>query len=660
MEDLVAAELVALGATDPVPGRAAVRIDGDLELAYRICLGSRVAQRVLWPVGRYPVDRPEDLTAGALEVPWEEHLDPASTFAVRYTGSCPGVVNTGYGALVVKDAVCDRLRTRTGRRPSVDRQDADLRLHVHAWDGEAEVSVDLSGESLHRRGYRPPGAAAPLKENLAAALLLIAGWEEAAADGRPFVDPMCGSGTLVVEAALLAAGAAPGLLRRHWGFEGWLGHDPQAWERALKATRAVDARSQRSGPVAWGFDADPRAMKLAERSARAAGVAHLVRLERRDLTDCEAPAAGGTLVVNPPYGHRLGDTATLPSLYSTLGEVLRTRFGGWTAHVLAAERELTAWLGLRSARKRVIHNGPIECRLLTYPVRESRPEERPESAFANRLRKRLRHLRRWASRGDVTCYRVYDADLPDYAVAVDRYEDRVHVQEYAPPATVDERRAQSRLAEVLRVAPEVLDVPRDHVVLKRRARQRGRSQYERQGEGGDLLEVREGGHRFLVNLTDYLDTGLFLDGRDLRALVAESSRGKRVLNLFAYTATATVYAARAGARTTTSVDLSRTYLEWARRNLDLNEVGGDRHRIVRADCLRWLPEQRGRWDLVLLDPPTFSNSKSSEGLFDIQRNYVELLSGLLRLMSPGGVIYFSTNFRRFKFDESALPGCKIR
>lgn len=291
--------------------------------------------------------------------------------------------------------------------------------------------------------------------------------------------------------------------------------------------------------------------------------------------------------------------------------------------------------------------------------------ERNAEAFVNRLAKNFRHLKKWAKREDVHCWRVYDRDLHDYNVAIDLYERWVHVQEYERPPRIDDARARARLEFVMETLPGALGVRPEDCFVKTRRRQRGGSQYEKLGERGELHEVREGGHTFLVSFTDYLDTGLFLDHRKTRAMLGEMARGKSFLNLFAYTGTATVYAACGGATSTTTVDMSNTYLEWAARNLRLNgiEPGAD-HELIRADCTLWIPAGGGeggrrRWDVIFLDPPTFSTSKKMEGTFDVQRDHVALLRATARLLAPGGVLLFSNNFRRFRLDAKALPGLAI-
>ncbi len=284
--------------------------------------------------------------------------------------------------------------------------------------------------------------------------------------------------------------------------------------------------------------------------------------------------------------------------------------------------------------------------------------------LANRLVKNRKHLAKWLKREGISCYRLYDADLPEYAVAVDVYEGErcwVNVQEYEAPKSIDPKSARRRLREALGVIPEVLDVPQDQVFFKVRRQQKGAAQYERLAEHRRFFEVGEHGLRFLVNFEDYLDTGLFLDHRDTRRLVGELAAGKRFLNLFAYTGTASVYAAGGGAVSTTSVDLSNTYLDWARRNLALNGFSGPEHELIQADCLRWIEQAAGRrrFGLAFLDPPSFSTSKRMTATLDVQRDHVALIRAALRLLESDGVLVFSNNLRRFRMDLDALSDLAI-
>jgi 23S rRNA (guanine2445-N2)-methyltransferase / 23S rRNA (guanine2069-N7)-methyltransferase len=677
IEPLLAAELAQLGAADPKPVRGGIRFQGSLELAYRACLWSRTASRVLLPLAEFAAADAVALYAGILDLPWEEHLTPDETLSVEFSGGGPGIDHSHYGAQRVKDAIVDRFRTRCGRRPSVDSRQPDLRIHARWRDGRATASLDLSGDSLHRRGYREATVAAPLKETLAAALLLKVDWPAIAAAG-PLLDPLCGSGTLAIEAAWIAGDQAPGLLRDYWGFNRWLGHVPALWNRLLAEARERREAGRARIPPILASDRDPRAVRAALINAGRAGVADRIRIERRELAEIEPPPGPpGLLIANPPYGERLGELDEVAAVYAQLGDRLKAHFTGWRAAVFAGNPELGKRMGLRAIKTNVFHNGPLECRLLQFQIEpeffvdRAVADQRARATavdlavtagagdFINRLRKNLRHLRRWADREGVSCYRLYDADLPEYAVAVDRYEQWLHVQEYAPPPTVDPDRARERLEQVLAVLPAVLEVPPDRVFLKVRQRQRGARQYQKQADQGHFHEVREGPARFLVNFTDYLDTGLFLDHRITRRRLGERAGGRRFLNLFGYTGTATVYAALGGAISTTTVDLSATYLDWARRNLELNGIRGPQHQLIQADCRQWLIWARGHYDLIFLDPPTFSNSRRLEGSFDVQQDHVELLRQVLRLLAPDGVLVFSTNHRKFRLDRGALADLRI-
>jgi 23S rRNA (guanine2445-N2)-methyltransferase / 23S rRNA (guanine2069-N7)-methyltransferase len=685
--DLLAAELAALGITGAREVQGGVACEGELALAYRACLESRLALRVLWQLARFPVADANAMYAGVRAIDWAAHMDADGTRAVDFSGSVPGITHTQFGAQRVKDAVVDQFREATGTRPSVDRESPAVRINAHAARGAVTIAIDLSGESLHRRGYRGAQGAAPLKENLAAAILIRGGWPAIAAAGGNFVDPMCGSGTLPIEAALIAADIAPGLLRERFGFERWRQHDPDAWA-AVRA--AADARRQLAlltpGRIR-GFDRDPVAIRDAEANAARAELDKRLFFQRCELSKLPAaPAPTGLVAVNPPYGERIGEAEELRALYALLGEQLRAGYRGWEAAVFTGNPALGRELGINARRTHRMMNGPIECRLLRLAVEptefvQAREPGRPpvidaEAArarpgaqmFANRLKKNLDRLAAWARREQVSCYRVYDADMPEYAFAIDLYQSDpagragrwLYVQEYAPPATVAKDKARARREEAISALPEVTGLPAVAIYWRTRRPQKGKSQYEAIAEVGERVVVEEGGLKFLVNFTGYLDTGLFLDHRPTRARIRGLAKGKRFLNLFCYTGAATVCAAAGGAAATTSVDLSRTYLDWAKRNMSVNGLGGA-HEFVQEDCLAWLAEApAAQFDLVFLDPPTFSNSKRMDRELDVQRDHVELIRATLQRLAPGGLLIFSTNFRKFRLDGEALKGLEIR
>jgi 23S rRNA (guanine2069-N7)-methyltransferase / 23S rRNA (guanine2445-N2)-methyltransferase len=671
VEALLADELRGLQAETVRETRAGVAFAGTLATGYRACLWSRLASRVLLPLARFPAPSAEVLYEGAASIAWREHFGNNATLAVDAAVSQSTLAHSHFAALKVKDAIVDQLRSESGQRPSIDTERPDIRLNLYLYHDEATLSLDLSGDSLHRRGYRAEAREAPLKENLAAAILLRAGWRELAAQAAPLIDLLCGSGTLPIEAALIAADIAPGLQRRRFGFLAWRGHDAAAWQALL----AEASERRRAGlahlPVIQGFDRDPRAIEAARKNLAGADLVGRVAFEVRTLSDCAPPAsAPGLIVANPPYGERLGEPEALGDLYRELGDTLKRCFTGWHAVIFTGNAELGKKIGIRARRIHTLYNGAIECKLLHFDIApewdmRSRPtitsaRELGAGAemFANRLRKDLRHFGRWAARQDIHAYRVYDADLHEYNMAIDIYEgDRrwVHVQEYQAPASIDERTAARRRKHALAVISLVLQVSSEHVYTKVRRRQKNRGQYEKIAQAGEFHTVQEGPCRFLVNFTDYLDTGLFLDHRPTRLLLGRLAQGRRFLNLFGYTGTATVHAALGGARATTTVDMSRTYLDWARRNLALNEIDLTQNQLIQADVLHWLSERRReRFGLIFLDPPTFSRSKRMEGALDTQRDHVALIRKTAELLEPEGILIFSTNYQRFKLDRAAL------
>lgn len=691
MESILHDELRSLGFANIKPTMAGAAFQGNLEAAYRACLWSRTANRILLELSSFEVKDQEDLYQGVKRIDWSEHLHPDGTFAVSFsTKNSPAINNTHFGALKVKDAIVDQMRAKFQKRPSIDTEQPDIRVNVYLQGQTAQLSLDLSGESLHRRGYRDINIKAPIKENLAAAILLRSGWPDIAKRQGSLIDPMCGSGTLLIEGAMIAADFAPGLLRDYYGFMGWKQHDADCWRRLWTEAEHRKNAGLEKLPVIAGYDLDRHTVNSALTHITNAGLQHKIHVERRDIGDAEPAAAWkpGLVVCNPPYGERLGDEQETSELYKKFGETLKKRFAGWKAAIIISDPELGFRLGIRSKKPVTLFNGALECKLLRMDIEESaffvpkaktrderisqvqesslrQPEQVAAGAemFANRLGKNLKKLSKWARLNHISCYRVYDADLPEYAAAVDIYQGEqvwVNVQEYEPPKSIDQHKADQRLAGLLAEIPRVLGIAREQVFLKIRRKQKSTDQYEKHGDQGVFHVIEEGGCKLWVNFQDYLDTGLFLDHRPIRSLIQRQAKGKRFLNLFAYTGSATVHAAMGGAKATTTVDMSNTYIEWAKKNMILNNLQGE-HEFIQADCLEWLATESGQtlnrqYDLIFLDPPTFSNSKKMDDVFDIQRDHVRLIRDAAALLAPGGVLYFSTNFRRFKFDYDALSG----
>jgi 23S rRNA (guanine2445-N2)-methyltransferase / 23S rRNA (guanine2069-N7)-methyltransferase len=772
LESLLAGELRGLGAAHVKQVRAGVSFSGSLETAYRVCLWSRLAGRVLLPVTSGKAADGDELYQTAQAVDWSRHLSVEDTLAVDFTGVNDRIRDTRFGGVRIKDAIVDQFRASSGgKRPSVDARAPDVRVNAHLASTRVAISIDLSGQSLHRRGYRADKVQveAPLKENLAAGLLLYAAWPSEAAAGASLLDPLCGSGTLPIEAALMAADVAPGLLRAEaqtkpgtapaFGFLHWRGHDAALWGALIAEARERRGAglkrlaAARPGVVIRGSDRDQRAVKVARDFVKRAGLHGLVTIEHAQLETAAAPSERGLLATNAPYGERL-DVADTEAVYRQLGERLREGFPGWSAVVLAGDRRQLKALGLAPKRETDLRNGPLECMLAYFErgaaptgaaaprtareeVRSSsrkgaspnaapgaaetqspdtsvatapaastaaagQPAAEPQAPtglrralgggaeyLANRLRKNQRRLARRLQREGITCYRLYDADLPEYNLVVDVYGEWVHVQEYAAPPEIDRDKAKRRLAEAVEVIGAVLETPPERVVLKERRRQRGTSQYERRGDASRRLEVSEDDLTYLVDLDTYLDTGFFIDQRLTRRLVRRLAGGRRFLNLFSYTGTMTVNALAGGSPASTTVDLSATYLTWAERNLAANgfttagevwpppsgaaEGASARpgpppagpaapHTLVQADCLRWVAEAGGPYDLIWLDPPTFSNSKRmGRATFDVQRDHADLIQMTARrLLAPGGILLFATNLRNFRLDHTELRGLGVK
>ena len=660
LEKLVEEEVLQFGGQEVNSANGVVTWSGSLESGYRCCLWSRFASRVYLQLARFAIEDEETLYRKCLDIDWQDHLSEETSFAVSCTlsGESP-ITHSRYAALKVKDGLVDSFRNRTGNRPSVKTTRPDVQVHLHVDGKTAALSLDLSGESLHRRGYRDSAVKAPLKETLGAAIVALSGWPT---DSGTLIDPLCGTGTLLIEAALMFGDSAPGLSRSYFGFLGWLGHDANLWNDLVSEALEREERGlEKNWPLMLGYDCDPVAVSAARKNIEKAGLEEHIQIKQAELATLRSPDKQGMLLSNLPYGERLSETEQVSRLYRAFGRILKERFAGWKTGVFISNPTLTDSFTLAWENKYRLFNGSIPCRLLTCTVSGEETAfkwipgeqsgEEGDNEFANRLRKNLKKLLKWADKNDITCFRIYDRDLPDYNLSIDLFSKWVHIQEYTPPKTIDPQLAASRMATAMKCVRDILGVRSNRIFLKTRERQKGRKQYEKKGSSGKMYEVKEGDCSFLVNFTDYLDTGLFLDHRPIREKIHKEAKGKRFLNLYGYTGTATVHAAMGGAASTTTVDLSATYLQWAKMNLALNGLTEFRNKVEKADCLEWLESSSGKFDLIFIDPPTFSNTKKDKRVFDVQKDHVRLIELAMARLETGGCLIFSTNFRRFIFEE---------
>lgn len=699
LSELLKDELHSLGAQALKVQPKGVAFSASLQVLYQACLWSRLANRIFLIILDTEVVDQEDLTAQVAELDWLQHMQPEQTFAVSFSGQGVGIDHSHYGALTIKDGIIDFFHNAHLERPRVDTHNANIRIHGHLNRKHLSLSIDLIGYSLHQRGYREgQQVGAPLKENVAAALLMRAGWPQIAQQGGTLYDPMCGSGTFLVEAAMMASDCAPGLQKAgQMLLNNWSQHNPKLWQDLITQAKNREAAGLRQLPSIYGSDVSHKSLDIAHDVIFQAGYDDYIEIKPMNVAQGRrwGDWPTGLIISNPPYGERLGDVEEVKLLYTQLGEFLKHEFSDWQAAILTCHAELGMQLGLKAKRTHNFFNGPLECKLLRFDVRPEFYREpalkgganlvaeiqqtRPHMAefagakmFANRLRKNLKGLKKWLKKEAIYAYRVYDADMPEYALSIDVYQtfeagEWLVVNEYAAPKTVDKGNAKKRLHEALSVLPMVFpQINPEQMLFKVRERQSGKAQYTKLDESKAFYTTQENGCKLRVNFTDYMDTGLFLDHRAVRAYVAQRAVGRSLLNLFCYTATASVQAAVAGAKHTLSVDMSKTYLYWAEHNFMHNHIDlrKGQHRLEQADVLHWLdtqslearesPEKAPQFEVIFMDPPSFSTSKRMQQTLDIQRDHVALIQQAMALLAPGGELVFSTNLRKFRLDENAL------
>jgi len=705
LEKLVVRELMALGYEPKVlrPGR--VGFEGDHAAIARANLWLRTAERLVVCVGTFEADDFGLLFDGTNALEWEAWIPPDGAFPVRGRSHKSQLSSVPACQKIVNKAIAERLLSAHGVAELPESGDT-YAVEVELFDNQASLLLDTSGAGLHKRGYRRSVAEGQLRETLAAAMVTLSVWNR----DRPLIDPFCGTGTIAIEAALIGRNSAPGI-DREFAAESWPAVGTELWDTAREEARDLWKPPLEQRIVATDLNA--KSLELARLHATHAGVVDDIHFQQQAFEDLTSSRQFGCVICNPPYGIRVGDEKESIALHRRMPEVLR-KLPTWSHYVLTARGDFERLIGQKATRRRKLYNGRIECTyyqflgpkphemqkqnapaaktqaepepardLATKPKTEppsepkSEPKSEPATAvfgglreeserqateFANRLNKRARHLRRWPTRRGITCFRLYERDVPDVPLIVDRYEDALVIAEYRRPHERTPAEHADWLDLMAKTAAKTLDVSPTQVFLKRRETQSGSAQYGKLASDSNTMIAHEGDLEFIVNLSDYLDVGLFLDHRQTRSMVRDEASGKRFLNLFAYTGAFTVYAAAGGAASTTTVDLSQNYLDWAEKNLAQNGFAGPQHQFVASDSQAFvaaLPAEP-QFDLAVVDPPTFSNSKKIDDDWDVQENYAPLLEELAVRMSAGGVVYFSTNFRRFKFDEASLPSYQCR
>lgn len=703
----------SLGADAASAGRVAFR--GDLSEIVRTNLHLRCAQRVVIRVAEFTAADFDALFEQTLELPWGALIPADGQFPVSARSYKSQLTSAPALQRSIKKAIAQALQ-REHEVAELPETGGRYHIDLALQNDQALLTLDTSGAPLSQRGYQTQHSKAILNETLAAGLVKLSYWNPS----FPLIDPCCGAGIIPIEAALIAARIAPGV-DREFAFESWTeeARDLLGTLREQAIEQQLDEIPERI----LGFDTHPRRLADARQNAQLAGVDGMVHFQNARFDQISSKRRFGSLITRLPFNagkpreassksreassrsseRRRDETAVL---YETIPDLLR-RLPTWSHYVFTGNRKLEDVLGRPADRRRKLYDGKFSCTYYQFhgpkPVVEERSiyegpaavnrsvaaasqdvapapnlmklvhaegraafGELDEKAqhqadlFTSRLTKRAKHLRRWPTKRGITCYRLYERDIPEIPLVVDRYEDHLHITEFERPHDRDPAQHGNWLDLMAETAGKALSVPSKQIHFKRRGRQENFSQHEKVAQTGNRFEAHEGGLKFWVNLSDYIDTGLFLDHRITRDMVRKEAAGKDFLNLFAYTGSFTVYAADGGANSTTTVDLSNTYTRWAEDNLKLNgylqddDVGN--HQLFTSDVVHFVKEQWGRaeYDLVVLDPPTYSRSKKTEQDWNVQRDALPLLQDVLQLVRPGGVVYFSNNFRRFKFDPQTL------
>ncbi|MDA7906334.1 bifunctional 23S rRNA (guanine(2069)-N(7))-methyltransferase RlmK/23S rRNA (guanine(2445)-N(2))-methyltransferase RlmL [Mariniblastus sp.] len=750
LEAIVKRELIALGYSPSISQPGRVDFAGDWAAVCRANLWLRTADRVLIEVQKFDAPDFDALFDTVKDFDWSQFIPADAAFPVIGRSRLSQLTSVPAVQRSVKRAIVESLLHHHSVNV-LPESGAEYKVEIALLNDVATLTIDTTGPSLHKRGYRTLVAEAPLKETLSAALVSLSVWNPE----RPLIDPFCGSGTIAIEAALQGLNIAPGI-NRSFTANDWNIIPDEMWSQSIEEAKDLEKKTIRFQII--GTDRDKEVLSLARYHSQQAGVADYVHFQNRDFDELTSKREYGCVVTNPPYGERLEDQERLLGLYRSIPGIMQ-RLPTWSLFLITNMPKFEAIIQKSATRRRKLFNGRMECTYYQFlgprPPRGYQPDENTSSVkplendselianpvtstptqtssqtltsasghhdqtaddpvpstntsaelpslplptqekleptqtatsgnnsrtadpsilplfgglhpkdreqaelLASRLRKRAKHLRKWPTKRNITCFRIYERDIPEIPLVIDRYEDHLHITEYDRPHERDLARHGAWLELMKTTAAETLEIPIAHTHLKKRRRSNTFQQYEKIDTSGKLVTVHEGGLKFAVNLVDYVDTGLFLDHRTTRRMVQAEAAGKDFLNLFAYTGSFSVYAVKGGATRATTVDLSKNYLDWAKRNFQLNGIDPLQHQFVAEDTIDFLEtaaeDKRKRFDLAIVDPPTFSNSKQTELDWDVQERHCELLEKVHAVMRLGGVVYFSTNFRRFKFDEKYL------
>ena len=691
MQDAALNEALSLGIRNAKSIMGGIEFESDMDTAIDYCLWSHFSTRVLLRIyEKNGLKNIDDIRKESENVPFDDYFTADDTFCVTSTiHSCLHLKSTMLLSQVVKDGVCDRQRILFKKRSYIDKENPDFIVHVHVEKEKVQWYIDFSGPSLCKRHYRVRNTPIYLQEHTSYALLYRSGYlKDLNNDNkRVLIDPFCGSGTILIEAALALINFPVGLIDKdRYNFLHFKNFDNDLYNEKVdklldkaKKNHEEFIKTHGSKPLLFGFDSDADAIDAACLNAKKAGVDDLIYfscipIEKLDFKniDCLNDISSGYIITDPPYNDRV-KVENIGAIYVSFGEFLIKNCASFNVSILTGDSELLRFIPLKTDKTNTIMNSSIKCTFASYYIKSNEEREKEEQLKAerqndllslplssgakmvyNRLEKNKKSLRKFLKNSGITCYRLYDADMNEYSAAVDVYEDKyIVVQEYQKGKNVDESNAVRRLGELKLALCKLYSLPMDNIYVKMRKKQKGVLQYEKISQRNENFIVHESGLKFIVNFSDYLDTGLFLDHRFIRNYIAQNAKDKRFLNLFCYTATATCYAHSGGALSSVSVDASQTYINRGKENLRINNLGKNNSYFVKSDCFQYLKHLKDNdiFDLVFFDPPTFSNSKDRR-VFDVQKDHSAMINLILDHLSSDGEIIFSCNFREFKMDKA--------
>lgn len=670
LEDLVADELTSFGADISSSRKGEIRWSATLEAGYRTCLWSRFSSRLILVLSEFTIDTTDDLYEAAKTITWEDHLSREDSFAVDCVLAASGpVTNSMFGALRIKDGLVDRFRERHGVRPDVQTQRPTVRVYLQVHGNRALLGLDLSGEGLHRRGYRVDSGPAPLKENLAAAIMALSGW-----NGSSYlIDPMCGSATLLIEAAMMKADSAPGLGRTYFGLFGWLGHQKSVWDELVAEAldREASAREQKWPPLI-GYDGSRSAVLAARKNIAQAGFADRIQVAQQELhqlkNNFEQP---GFLVCNPPYGERLSDSQSVKHLYRHMGDRFRDQFPGWQIALFTAAPDYADRFKLHLDKSVKIFNGPLVCRLFKgSPQAAAVPaalrkwqiskefNQDAATELGNRLKKNFRKFHSWACDKNLDWYRLYDRDLPQFNVTIDVTNSFLHIREFPPPRGKDHRIAEERFREVTRTVRTLFAASRDQVMVHRSAS--ARKGPKKGGARTKQTEIQEGKALFMVGGEADPEGTFFPDQRFVRSYLDQAAGRGTFLSIFDTSGGAAISVALGGAQQTVTLGVGSRNVETLVNNFSRNGLHPENHKIITDSVMSWLKKSRQPFDLIYICLRKKQYRQTDSSIFKVGSDHRFLIDRTIAGLSKGGRLVVSSLLPNFELDPAVMDAYRCR